>query len=223
MNCVTPGFLVLHYLSEFIQTHVLWVDDAVQPSHPLSPSSALNISQHQGLFQWVGSSHQVSSSHWRAGIADDCDILVYIAMAGNISCFSSNRATKHIQEGHLLSLCPKWVWWSLEDLRQVCRMLCVGAFWVQPQVLRLSLSVTCNLNPYKHRFPASCRVLTGPLGFPGPVRLMVRISGVFSWDLGCRGAKLTTSNISLACVLFWAENNQGPKDSGRTFDLPLTA
>ena len=161
-----------------------------------------------------------SSSHWRAGIADDCDILVYIVMAGNVSCFSSNCATKHIQEGHLLSLCPKWIWWSLEDLRQVCKMLCVGAFWVQPQVLRLSLSVTCNLNPYQHWFPASCRVLTGPLGFPGPVRLMVRISGVFSWDLGCRGAKLTTSNISLACGLFWAENNQGPKDSGRTFDLP---
>ena len=50
-----------HYLPEFAQTHVRWVGDAIQPSHPLSPPTppALNHSQHQGLFQWVGSSHQV--------------------------------------------------------------------------------------------------------------------------------------------------------------------
>ena len=54
-NCSTPGFPVLHYLLEFIQTHVHWVGDAIQPSHPLSPPSppALNLSQHQGLFQWI--------------------------------------------------------------------------------------------------------------------------------------------------------------------------
>ena len=48
---------VLHYLLEFAQTHVHWVDDAIQPSHPLSSPSppAFNFSQHQGLFQWVGS------------------------------------------------------------------------------------------------------------------------------------------------------------------------
>ena len=61
MNYSTPGFPVLHYLLEFAQTHVHWVGDAIQPSHPLlSPSPpALNLSQHQGIFQWVGSSHQV--------------------------------------------------------------------------------------------------------------------------------------------------------------------
>ena len=55
MDCSTPGFPVLHYLLEFAQTHVHWVGDAIQPSHPLSPSSppALNLSQHQGLFQWI--------------------------------------------------------------------------------------------------------------------------------------------------------------------------
>ena len=48
-------------LLEFTQTHVHWVGDAIQPSHLLSPSSpALNLSQHQGLFQWVGLSHQVA-------------------------------------------------------------------------------------------------------------------------------------------------------------------
>ena len=62
MDCNTPGFPVLHYLLEFAQTHVYWVSDATQPSHLLSPTSppAINLSQHQGLFQWVGSLHQVA-------------------------------------------------------------------------------------------------------------------------------------------------------------------
>ena len=57
-----PGFPVLHYRLEFAQTHIHWVDDAIQPSHPLLPPSppALHLSQQQGLFQWVGSSHQVA-------------------------------------------------------------------------------------------------------------------------------------------------------------------
>ena len=55
MDCSTPGFPVLHYLPEVAQTHVHWVGNASQPSHPLSPPSpALNLSQHQGRFQWVG-------------------------------------------------------------------------------------------------------------------------------------------------------------------------
>ena len=61
IDCSRPDFPVLHYLLEFAQTHVHWVCDAIQPSHPLSPSSpALNLSQHQSLFQWVGSLHQVT-------------------------------------------------------------------------------------------------------------------------------------------------------------------
>ena len=58
----TPGSPVLHSLPEFAQTHVHWVKAAIQPSHPLPPPSppALNLSQHQSLFQWVGSSHQVA-------------------------------------------------------------------------------------------------------------------------------------------------------------------
>ena len=55
INGSMPGFSVLHYLPEFTQTHVHWVRDAIQPSHPLlSPSPlVLSLSQHQGLFQWV--------------------------------------------------------------------------------------------------------------------------------------------------------------------------
>ena len=57
----TPGLPVHHQLLELAQTHVHWVRDAIQPSHPLpSPSPAFNISQHQGLFWWVSSSHQVA-------------------------------------------------------------------------------------------------------------------------------------------------------------------
>ena len=61
MDCSTPVFPILHYLPEFAQTHVHWIDDAIQPSHPLlSPSPAFSVAQHQGLFQWVGSWHQVA-------------------------------------------------------------------------------------------------------------------------------------------------------------------
>ena len=62
MDCSTPGFPVHHQLPELAQTHVHWVGDAIQPSHPLlSPSPpAFSLSQHQGLFQWVSSSHQVT-------------------------------------------------------------------------------------------------------------------------------------------------------------------
>ena len=62
MNRSTSGLPVHHQLPECTQTHVRWVRDAIQPSHPLSSPSplALNLAQHQGLFQWVSSSHQVA-------------------------------------------------------------------------------------------------------------------------------------------------------------------
>ena len=60
MNCSSPGFPVLHYLPKFAQTHVHWVGDAIQPSYPLLPPSfALSLSQHQGIFQWADSLHQL--------------------------------------------------------------------------------------------------------------------------------------------------------------------
>ena len=72
IDCSTPHYLlesedvphhpVLHHLLEFAQVHIHWIGDAIQPSRPLSSSalSAINLSQHQGLFQWVSSSHQVT-------------------------------------------------------------------------------------------------------------------------------------------------------------------
>ena len=61
MNRSTPGLPVPHQLPESMQTHVHWVGDAIQPSHPLSSPSlpALNLSQHQGIFKWISSLHQV--------------------------------------------------------------------------------------------------------------------------------------------------------------------
>ena len=80
VDCSMPGFSVLHHLLEFAQTHVHWVSDVIQSSHPLSPPSppALNLSQHQGLFQWIDSSHQMAkvlqlqlqhqSFQWNSGL-----------------------------------------------------------------------------------------------------------------------------------------------------------
>ena len=63
MNCSTPSFPVHHQLPELAQTQVYQVNDVIQPSHPLSSPSppAFNLSQHQGLFQWV-SSYQVAKA-----------------------------------------------------------------------------------------------------------------------------------------------------------------
>ena len=62
MDCSMPGLPVRHQLPELTQTHVHWVSDAIQLSHPLSSPSlpTFNLSQHQGLFKWVSSSYQVA-------------------------------------------------------------------------------------------------------------------------------------------------------------------
>ena len=82
MNCSTPGLPVHHQLSEFTQTHVHQVGDAIQPSHPLSSPSppALNLSHHQGLFKRVSSLHQV------AKILDSFNISPSSEDLGLISC-----------------------------------------------------------------------------------------------------------------------------------------
>ena len=62
MDSNIPGFSVPHHLPKFARVHVHCIGDAIQPSHPLTPSSpsALNFSQHQGLFQWVSCSQQMT-------------------------------------------------------------------------------------------------------------------------------------------------------------------
>ena len=62
MDYNMPGFPVHHQLLELAQSHAHWVSDTIQPSHPLSSPSppAFSLSQHQSLFKWVSSSHQVA-------------------------------------------------------------------------------------------------------------------------------------------------------------------
>ena len=62
MDCSIPGFTVHHQLPEPTQTHIHLISDVIKPSHPLSSPSppAFNLSQHQCLFKWISSSHQVA-------------------------------------------------------------------------------------------------------------------------------------------------------------------
>ena len=102
MNCSTPGFPVLHQLPELAQTHVHWVGDAIQSSHCLSsPSSARNLSQHQGLFQWVSSSHQVAKVLELLGLIyfriDWFDLLV---VQGTLKSLLQHHSSKASILGH---------------------------------------------------------------------------------------------------------------------------
>ena len=86
MDCSTPGFPVLHHLPEFAQIHVYWVSDAIQPSYPLSSPSppAFNLSHHQGLFQWVGSSHQMAKV---LELQHQPFQWIFMVISGLIDCF----------------------------------------------------------------------------------------------------------------------------------------
>ena len=120
MNCSTPGSPVLHYLPEFAQTHVHWVSNIIQPSHPLSAPSplAFNLPQHQGLFRWVSSLHQVAKvlelqlsalvlpmniqDGFPLGLTD----LIFLQFQGLSRIFSSTTVWKYQFLGALPS------WWS---------------------------------------------------------------------------------------------------------------
>ena len=82
MNNSTPGFPVHHQLPEFTQTHVHQVSDVIQPSHPLSSPSppAFNLSQHQGLFWWVSSSHQVAKVFFSISLSSEYSGLISFRM-----------------------------------------------------------------------------------------------------------------------------------------------
>ena len=107
MNCSKPGLPVHHQLPESTQTHVHWVSDAVQPSHPLSSPSPppVNLSQYQCLFQWVSSSHQVvkvsefqlqqQSFQWTPRTHVLQDRLVVSPYKGLSRIFSNTTIQKH--------------------------------------------------------------------------------------------------------------------------------
>ena len=107
MKHSTPGLPVYYQLPEFTQTHVHCVGDAIQPSHPLSSPSppAPNPSQHQGLFKWVNSSHQVAkalefqlqhqSLQWTSGlISFRMDWLDLLAVQGTLKSLLQHHSSK---------------------------------------------------------------------------------------------------------------------------------
>ena len=115
MECSMPGFPVLHHFLEFAETHVHWVSNAIQPSHPLSSSSppAFCLSQHQGLFQWVSSFYQVAKVSALASVLP-MNIQGWFPLGwtgwisrqskGRSRVFSNTRVQKHQFFGARLSL-----------------------------------------------------------------------------------------------------------------------
>ena len=107
MVCSTPGLPVHHQLLELAQTHVHQVGDAISPSRPLSPPSppAFNLSQHQGLFQWVNSLHQMAkywsfsfsispSSEYSGLISFMIDWLDLLAVQGTLKSLLQHHSSK---------------------------------------------------------------------------------------------------------------------------------
>ena len=95
MDCTLPGFPVHEQLTEFTQTHVHWVGDAIQPSHPLLYPSppAFNLSQHQGIFKWVSSLHQVAKV-FLGLISFRVDWLDLLAVQGTLNSLLQHHSSK---------------------------------------------------------------------------------------------------------------------------------
>ena len=115
MECSAPGSPVPHDLPESAQIHVLWVGDAVKPSHPLPPPSlpAFNLYQHQGLFQWVGCcirwpkywNFSISPSNEYSGlISFRVDWFDLLEVQGTLKSLLQHRIGKHQFFGTQLSL-----------------------------------------------------------------------------------------------------------------------
>ena len=107
MDCSTPGLPVHHQFPKFAQVDVHQVGNTIQPSHPLSsPSSpAFNLSQHQGLFKWVNSLHQLAkvlefqlqhqSFQWTPGlISFRMDWLDLLAVQGTLKSLLQHHSSK---------------------------------------------------------------------------------------------------------------------------------
>ena len=107
MDCSMPGFPVYHQIPELAQTHVHWVSDAIQPSHPLlSPSPpTFNLSQHQGLSQWVSSLQPVAKilealtsasvlPEYSGLISFTMDWLDLLAVQGTLKSLLQHRSSK---------------------------------------------------------------------------------------------------------------------------------
>ena len=105
MDCSMPGFAVHHQIPELAQTHGHWVGDTIQPSYPLSsPSPAFSLSQNQGLFQWVSSSHQMAKilelqpqpfNEYSGLIPFRIDWFDLLAVQGTLRSLLQHHSSKH--------------------------------------------------------------------------------------------------------------------------------
>ena len=139
MNCSTPGLPVHQQLLELAQTHVHWVGDATQPSHPLTRSSpsALNLSQHQGLFQWVLCSDDQNNWSFSFSIALPMSIQGWFPLRLTSLIFLQSKGPQFevidslmfclLKGPALTTMCDHWKDHSL-DYRALCRQSNVSAF-----------------------------------------------------------------------------------------------
>ena len=145
MDSSMPGFPVLHYLPEFDQTHFHRVSDAIQPSHALSSPSppAFDISQQQGLLQWVGASYQVAASvlpmniqgWFPLGLTD----LISLQSQGLWRVFSNTTVQKHQFFGAQPSNCQR------------AEQLCLKSLFLMKDVIDWGLQ-TCIHSPHKEQW-----------------------------------------------------------------------
>ena len=182
MDCSPPSFPVLHYFPEFTQTLGPWVSDTISPSHPLPPTSpfALNLSQHQGLFQWVntlsgGQSTRASGSasvlplNIQGWFPLGLTGLISLQYKGFSRIFISTTIQKHQFFGAQASLWsnPHMCTWLLE--KPYCRCSIIQ-----------SCQTLCNPMDCSTVFPMSIQGQF-PLRLTGLISLVSKgLSGVFS-------------------------------------------
>jgi len=162
MDCSMPGFPVHHQLPEPTKTHVHWVNDAIQPSHPLSSPyyPAFNLSQHQGLFKWVRWGESVlSESVWNMLLA-----VVRKKLWEQALCplLGHGCTTVDVQ-----SVCGEWSTCQMELHCEIVLLLvtCFGTY----------LSTDCC--PWKHCFRGFSVKLTlnWPISYIGRVMIFLRL------------------------------------------------
>ena len=218
LDCSTPGFPVHHQLPELAQTHVHWVSDAIQPSHSLlSPSPpAFNLSQHQCLFQWVSSLHQVAKL---LGASASASVLpmniqdwfplgrtgwISLQSKGLSRVFSNTSVQKHQFFGTQLSLLSKPV--SLTSPALAGRFFTTSVIWETPVNAKTSgvkseilqcLNLFSHLSKLKSNFP---------------INLESTIS--INWS------KLAPPSV---CILTWTSGwMQGPCTEIRKFETKVS-
>ena len=146
MDCSMPGLPVHHQLPEFTQTHVHWVGDAIQPSHPLSSPSppTFNPSQHQGLFNesalriswpkyWSFSFSISPSSEYSGPISFRMDWLDLLAVQGTLKSLLHTTVLKHLGPAHQQILEGPALW-EERSLYLPVKIHAFFFFWLQVQL-----------------------------------------------------------------------------------------